>query len=186
MITKEFEYKLKNAVTKLKKKALSGDDLLKALNNTPLMITYPQLVHYKSIYDILNINQPVIILYETKLNFGHWCCLYINSTLKNTISFFDSYGGKPDDQLKFIPEYFARVNNEDYPLLTLLLYKSGAKIEYNQYKLQRDGSDINTCGRHVITRLQYPTIKVNDYNKILNSYHPLSPDDIVTLLTGYI
>jgi len=175
---------IKKVINDLKKIALSGDDIYKALNRNALIMTYADLRKYNNIDDLFKKHDNVVILYETSQGFGHWVALY--KARKGVITFFDSYGMKPDDELKFIPKNFRKENDTNYPLLTYLLYKSGYKVEYNQHKLQKDLSDVSTCGRHVIIRLQNKKIPVDQYAKILRSYKGFSPDDVVTLLTGNI
>jgi len=175
---------IKGIIKKLKQVALSGEDIYKALGKKTKVMTYADLRDYDNIDQLFKKYDNIVILYETSKSFGHWVALY--KARKGVITFFDSYGMKPDDELKFIPKNFRKENDTNYPLLTYLLYKSGYKVEFNQHKLQKDLSDVSTCGRHVIVRLQNKTIPVNEYAKILRSFKGFSPDDVVTLLTGNI
>ena len=73
---------------------LSDDDIKKFIPN---VIVYSELKDFspKTLFSSL----PIIILYETSPNNGHWTLLH--ETVEG-IEFFDSYGGLPDEELKFI------------------------------------------------------------------------------------
>lgn len=175
---------LRKIINKLKKKSLSGDDVLKLLNNKAKLIIYSDLENFKHIDDALENNGNLIILYETKQSYGHWTCLFRNELKPNVISFFDPYGLKPDDELRFVPKHFKKISGQNYPLLSALLIESGYKIEYNEYKLQQSLEDINTCGRHCVVRILMKVLSLEDYVKLLKSFKKYSPDDIVTFITA--
>lgn len=172
---------------KLEGKSLSGEEVLKIVGNKANMLTYPELTKYENIDECLGQHGALVLLYETRENYGHWCCL-IHHKDRNLYEFFDSYGIFPDDEFKWIPQHFRIKSNQVYPHLTWLLYNSKAKVEYNHHKLQmKSGKNvIATCGRHVACRINYRNVKLDDYAKILtkNKGHP--PDEIVTLLTSKI
>lgn len=174
---------IKKVLKKLEKKSLSGQDIINGLNGNVKVITYQDIRNYDNLDDLLHPYNQVVILYETSEGYGHWVCLYSEN---GKITFFDSYGLKPDEELKFIPKYFRKENDTDYPLLTYLLYQSGYKVEYNQHRLQKSLRDVNTCGRHCIVRLKYKEIPIDTYAKILRSFKPYNPDNIVTMLTANI
>ena len=69
-----------------------------------------------------------IILYEDKQNRGHWTALLKYNGL---YEHFDSYGVKPDGQLKWISAKRNRQLNQDEPYLTQLLEKEEEKYIYN-------------------------------------------------------
>ena len=124
----------------------------------------------------------MVLLYETRQNFGHWVCVF--KVDKNTIEHFDSYGLKPDEELKFVPENFRKVNYLDYPHLTALLYFSKYDVIYNECQLQKYLEDVNTCGRWVTARLAYRMIPQEEFAKFFLEYD--DPDQIVTDLTKSI
>ena len=80
--------------------SLSSDDILKALDSKVKIIQYPDISKYKTIDNLLAPYNRVVILYLTTKNYGHWVCIFKNKN--NQIEFFDSYGIKPDNELKFI------------------------------------------------------------------------------------
>ena len=94
---------IKNLDLKLRKeiaKPLNGMELLKQLDFKPNIITYDNIHLYKDLDELLGDSKACILLYLTKENYGHWCCVYENDD--GHIIFFDSYGFIPDDQLNFI------------------------------------------------------------------------------------
>lgn len=161
-------------------KALTNHEILKMINHKANLLVYEDLQKYNNIDDVLGKYKALVLLYETRDNFGHWTCLFkVNS---NTIEHFDSYGLKPDSELKFVPEYFRKIHYEDYPHLTALLYLSKYKVIYNEYELQKHGKGINTCGRWVVTRLNYRMIPQNVFAKFFLKYK--NPDLAVVEATS--
>tara|TARA_R110000787_G_scaffold48261_2_gene116445 strand:- start:1706 stop:2038 length:333 start_codon:yes stop_codon:yes gene_type:complete len=102
----------------------------------------------------------------------------------NTIFFFDSYGLVPDNELKFlIPIDLKKELNSNHRYLTELLYNSGKKVEYNQYKLQKKNGDITTCGKWCVNRLRFPEISVEEYHNIFKEASKyIQNDKLICLL----
>ena len=159
----------------------TGLYLMNKLDNKVKIVPYSEIHKYDNINQLLGKYKKVILLYQTRKNFGHWCCLYENN--KKHICFFDSYGIIPDDQLEFTPKDLRDDLKHEQRYLTQLLYDSGKKIEYNEYQLQLREKNINTCGRWCLVRLQYPNISINDFYHIFNSFKPLKPDILISLIT---
>jgi hypothetical protein len=165
-------------------KSLSDTEIDKLCNYKVNIITYPDLATYDNIDDLLEPYGNLVILYETKKGYGHWVALMKMDN--NTLEFFDPYGGKPDDQLKFIPEHFRIENNEYHTHLIYLLLKSRYKITYNEHKLQKFLEDINTCGRWVCLRILFKNMSLKDFNKMVRSFPDFTPDELVTYLTSFV
>ena len=126
---------------------LSGKDIMDICKNNTEIVPYHELKAYNSIEDLLQAQGSVILLYELRANFGHWVCLYYDKN--KTLNFFDSYGMKPDEELKY-----ASYNlTEGRPYLTLLLEKYKGKFIYNDKRLQVFKNHVNTCGRWVAIRI---------------------------------
>lgn len=159
--------------------ALSDKDIMRLIKGKANLLTYTELQKYNNIDQVLGPYSALVLLYETSKNFGHWVCVF--KVNENTIEHFDSYGLKPDDELKFIPEYFREVNYEEIPHLTYLLYNSGYNVIYNEFKLQKKKKGINTCGRWVATRLIYRMIPQKVFAKFFLEYN--NPDEIIVQLT---
>jgi hypothetical protein len=168
-------------LNKLKEKALSGEEVLKLVNNRANLIKYPELSQSNNLLDILKPFGACIILYETKLNYGHWCCLIKRGDI---IEHFDSYGLMPDDELKYVDNVFRKQNNMKIPHLTYLLINlpKKYKIEYNQHKLQEKKKGINTCGRWTGLRINNKNMPIDDFADCFKDKY-FNPDDIAVLET---
>lgn len=174
-------------IKKLEEKSLSNSEILELLNGKTKVMTYTDLTKYNNIEDLLKPYGSVVILYMTKQNYGHWTLLFKQKP--KLLSFFDSYGYMPDSEIKFIPEYFRKISNQDYPHLTALLYdaaKKGYKVEYNEYKYQSKISKIRTCGRYVVARLMFKHLNNEEFHKLLTRDKTYDPDFYVTLLTAIV
>jgi hypothetical protein len=121
------------------------------------ILKYSELANYNDLAELLPDKKDYrIILTESKRNQGHWCCL-LKYPSKNgsTIEWFDSYGTKPDGELRFIPIEIRRMLGETEHQLTRL-FKTAAprdKVIYNKKKLQSLDDDVNTCGRWSVARI---------------------------------
>lgn len=160
-------------------KSLSDSDIYNALKGKCKIIDYPKVSKYKTIDQLLSPYGCAVILFLRAPNFGHWTCVF---KVKNKVEFFDSYGYYPDDELKLIDPEFNENNYQNHTYLLKLMDNSPYELEYNDHKLQQFGDGINTCGRHVINRLRYQKIPIDDYARILKSTD-YSPDELVTMMT---
>jgi hypothetical protein len=167
-------------IKKLKAKPLSGDELLKFLGRKSNLITYPQLIDYDNIDEVMGKHDACIILYLTTRDFGHWTVVFRN---KRGLNFFDPYGLKPDSELKDIESHFRRESGQSKPLLTCLLDDANEPVYYNEFRLQKKLSDVATCGRYAILRVIFKSLSDKQFAELLRST-PLSPDDLVTVLTA--
>lgn len=167
----------------LRKKPFSGEDIMLVCDDKTKIITYPELYNYSDIDSVLNPHGCVVILYELKKAYGHWCCVLKNSD--NQIEFFDPYGLFCDDQLDFIDKSFRKKNNEELPKLCEMIYNSGYPMIYNDVQLQKYSDDISSCGRHVAFRIVMRDTPLKQYTKILTNNH-YDPDTIVTYLTAFV
>lgn len=170
-------------LSKYENVALSDKNIFTILGGKNTMIVYPDLVKYNSIDEVLGTYGMCVLLFEIKQGYGHWVALWRNN---DTVSFFNSYGGYPDDSLEYIPDNYAKMNNEDYPYLSLLLEKSPYKLTFNEHIYQKTSGDIKTCGRHVAVRLFAKHLDDEGYYKYVNSFckdYKITPDQFVTLMT---
>lgn len=163
--------------------SLSNVDMKHILDGKANIITYDKLANFHNVDQILRPFGACVILYLTKKNYGHWCCLFKVDDEK--LEFFDPYGKPPDASLDWnIDNYFRKLYNEDYPHLTSLLYNSDYDITYNHFPFQKKAKDIKTCGRHVCMRLLCRKIPLDKYIKIFKQSN-LCPDWIVTAFTAF-
>jgi hypothetical protein len=177
---------IKNLLKEYEKVSLSNYDIFKLLDKKARILTYPELVKYDDIEKVLYPNNCFVLLYLTKPNYGHWCCVIKHN---DRIEFFDPYGDSlPDDQFIKIPIHFREISKQIYPHLTYLLYKSPLETEYNNYPFQQLKNDISTCGRHCVIRILSKKLLLDDYYDFINYYcnlYNINPDQLVTLLTLY-
>jgi hypothetical protein len=171
------------AMDKLKYYALSDADIQTILDPDTNIFTYPYLENVKHIDEVFDDHGRAMMLFLTKSqNAGHWIALIKKG---KTIEFFDPYGTPPDKQQKWLSKRQLEELDQDKPLLTNLLKSSGYKIIYNKIPYQNDRDDINTCGRHAITRLLLKDLTPDEYKKLVFSSQ-VSPDEFVTMLTADI
>lgn len=156
--------------------SLADDDIKKALNGKVKIISYRELLRYKTVEGLLRPYGYVVIHYpdnasETE---GHWTALLysVDDKGNKVIEFFDPYGCKVD-------EVFERTGVKSRPLLTNLLLKARLPVHYNDVPLQVTHPDINTCGRHVILRILNRDMSINKYAGELKRF---PADEIVTFL----
>lgn len=158
--------------------SLSDKDILNMLDRKCNLLTYTELANYNNLNDALGEYKTLVILYMTKNNYGHWCCLFLRDD--NILEFFDSYGIFIDDELEFIPDNYRIVSNQSYPHLTYLIYNSQYKnVEYNQYKLQKMTPEINTCGRWVVVRIMLKRLSLDEFAQKFKN----NGDEMVVQLT---
>lgn len=161
--------------------ALSNQEIEKLVNGKANIIVYPELSKYNNLDEIFYPYDICFILYETKLHYGHWCVIFkLND---KEIEFFDPYGGYPDTQLKFIPENFRIISNQDIPHLSYLMFFSPYELSYNQYRFQKYRKDIKTCGRWCSVRALFRRLSLEEFKDLFNDNNG---DDLVTLLTMYV
>ena len=150
--------------------SLSNNDINKILNNKCNIIEYAQLYNVNKLSSIMTLNRPLVILYRSSPKTAHWCCIFLHKD--NNIEFHDSYGLICDQEINKIyninePFYESYYNNGYKKLSELILNGNYNEIIYNQYHLQKQKTNINTCGRHVCCRLLYKNLSLEEYIKIM-------------------
>lgn len=125
--------------------ALSNDDILRIMKGKVKVMRYQDVANYDNIDELLKPYGNVVILYESKAGYGHWVALCKRG--KNMLSFFDSYGIVPDNELEFIPKAYRQASNQMKKHLTQLLADSKYKVEYNNHPFQSAQAGVSTCGR---------------------------------------
>lgn len=149
------------------------------------------LIEYKQLYqtaklDDLFINDCCVILYRSSPKSAHWCCLLRN---KYGIEFFDAFGELIDSQIDEVesanPIYAESYYKGDKRLIELLVESPYDDLSYNEFRLQKEAKNINTCGRHVAVRLLFKHLSLEEYiNHLLTMYPNKSPDEIVLQITN--
>lgn len=181
-------------IKELENIALSDTQIMDAVNNDANLVLYPNIHKYDTIESLLGPHNACIILYESKPGYGHWCCVFKVS--HNELEFFNSYGndpgmhdGLPDGMLNLIPEPFRNESKQNHTYLAKLMVDSPYNLSYNQYRFQKDGPAIRTCGRHVACRLNMRNKNLDEYYRIIKKYCnelKLDADGVVSYLTHQI
>ena len=157
-----------SSILKIINKALSDEDLRKILGSDLKILKYSDIDNYNDLDELLpNPVDYCIILYEEKLNSGHWVCL---CKYNRIIEYFDPYGFRPDRPLKWIDMRKRRMLDQDSPDLSHLL--SREQYIYNDTKYQKPDDFINTCGSHFchrIFRLKNDETTLEDYHQYMKS-----------------
>ena len=146
-------------------KPLSDTDIQKILGSDTKIIKYSELGHLYDIDQLLpNEKDYCIILYEDRPDRGHWTALL---KYNGVYEHFDSYGVKPDSELKWVSPKMREKLGESEPYLTKLVRKEEERFIHNDVQYQSKDSKINTCGSHVANRLY--RFKNDDFS--LSDYH---------------
>ena len=174
----------KKIVKILQKKSFSGKDIMNLIDGKANMITYPELSRFSHIDQVLGRHGACVILYLTKQNYGHWCCMFRKYRKPKTIIFFDSYGTIPDDELLEIPAHMNKKLGQNRAFLSQLLLDSGYDVEYNDKKLQKFAKDVNTCGRWTGFRLAVRRLDTELFSILCDQME--DPDAFVTAITAEV
>lgn len=132
---------------------VSSADLKNMLGDDLKIIRFGDLKNYNNIYELLPKKKDYCVIFYTDdikngVNIGHWTCLL---RYKNYFEFFDSYGLKVDDELKFISPVKKKQFGEEEDYLMKLL--KPVRHDYNHHDFQAWDDNVTTCGRWVITRI---------------------------------
>ena len=87
--------------------ALSDKDVTDLLDNKVKIELYPNLIKYDNLNQLLGKYGSCILLFEARPKYGHWVLIF--KLDKNTIEFFNPYGGYPDDSLLFIDKPILKI-----------------------------------------------------------------------------
>jgi len=169
-----------------------GDGDIKSHLPNIKVITYEELENYNRIEELLpRSKDAVVILYQKNEGYGHWVCI-CRDNMK--ITFFDPLGYRPDKQLLWTERYLRKKVGQSIPFMSHLLNKAlkhGYKVTFNVFKFQKESSEVNTCGRHVVSYIKYwmktanPNIK--DYlqiqNQLKDTYELKDYDMLVSRMT---
>ena len=165
------------------KDPMGSDDIIHYFPHAKIT-TYADLNKYKNIQQLLPAQEDfVFILYEDSPRTGHWVCL--TRDIYSSINYFDSYGGKVDDPLKWTPPAQRKKLGQCVPYLSTLLNKTPEQVYWNDEDYQKDGFDINTCGRHCcfyILNMIHHDMSLLDYHAhitALNKKYKMTYDEVV-------
>lgn len=128
---------------------VSSKDLERKINHPIKIVQYKDLYEYQSLGELMqnsSLSILIILINTSPNNTGHWTCLIRQN---NLLTYFDSYGKKVDQELKYISNQNRIVLNETKPYLTNLIKQSGLKLIQNTNEYQSYAPNINTCGKYV-------------------------------------
>lgn len=157
-------------------KSTSDSDIRRACPGITVWL-YKDLAQLRDLPEL-----PIAVLYETEPNYGHWVGVLATP---EGIEHFDSYGLKPDAELKWVPKQYRVAFHATAPHLLRLLARDGRDVNYNEYKLQSKDPSIATCGRWVVSRCLNKRLTTTQFAKMMlaiaNEYH-CTPDEATLLI----
>ena len=168
---------LKKLVRTLRSVALEDKQVLQmAMRNGLQSIDYEKIIKMKSLRQVLPKPTSGVLIFFTdhaKPNkpIGHFCLLF--RTPRTGVVFFDPLGHSLHGILN--------ITHNRNKLLTMLNSLSSGFHE-NRIPYQRQSKEVQTCGRHCITRWNAATLKPKEYSSLMH-LPGMSADDVVTLLT---
>lgn len=167
-------------IDSIKEYPLSNEDIQQILHPDTKIWVYPQLAELNTIEECFDELGRCIILYLTSdERTGHWVAMLKRG---KTIEYFDPYGKKPDNPLTWLTADAKTELDESKSYLYPLFRKSKCKVIYSMFSYQENTADINTCGRHCITRLVLKDHTLEQYHEIIQK-SGLDPDTFVSLFT---
>jgi hypothetical protein len=163
--------------------SLSDEDIQRVLGGVKLF-KYPELHKMSSIEDAFDGKGHAMMLYLTEdESTGHWVCMIKRG---DTIEYFDPYGGyKPDSERKWLTKEKQEELGQAEPTLSRMIKEGGYKVITNPYHFQREGIDINTCGRHCCSRLLLNHLPLPEYKKMITQ-SKVPADEFVTLFISQL
>jgi hypothetical protein len=117
----------------------------------------------------------------TSLN-GHWLAVIRQN---DGVLVFDPYGGTREPWYldhTWLQARTLKALHEDKPELVGIIQRSGAKILYNEHRLQAMQKGVETCGRHCVVRCWHAGVGSDQYANWLQTQDG-NPDLSVAKMT---
>ena len=176
-----FVYLYMDLVSQLEQIPLDGDDLETMANSLGVSrvrsVLYSQLKG-KSLDDIFSGVDAVFVLYEIKNTdgrgskpvIGHWIVLLNND---KGVSYYDPYGLSISQDLHLTgePDYYQKLFNN-------------IKVDVNDKRHQKFRDDVNTCGRHCVSRSIFWFMTNRQYDSLV--VKPILSNKMVANLDAYV
>lgn len=149
-----------------------------------LILKYSELAQYPDLHAVLpEVQSFCILLYEDSPNKGHW--VVISRPKEGVAEYFDSYGGQPDAPLKWTPLERRVGLGQGKPYLSIMFDKCPEEVVYNKVKYQKDGANVNDCGRWCVLRTlkMKAGLDLNQFHKYVleeDRKHPGDKDAFVS------
>jgi hypothetical protein len=131
----------------------------------------------------------VIFLVRQEETSGHWClCFMKEKGSEIGVHVYDPYGNPPDSKnwKKYVKNDILESLHQEQPYLLKELYNSGYNIYFNEFKHQKKGDNIQTCGKHCILRSCFLDLDTDEYNELLKrkcESMGVTPDELVCIMT---
>lgn len=151
-------------------KPTSRSDLKYMLDNAVKIVTYDELLEYKTLQELLSPYQSVIILYPNNQDpeIGHWCCIFVIPGT-DRLEYFDSYGCYIDSMITDDEdEDILHKPTKIEPKLLKLLIESpyGDNVWWNETAFQSTRLATATCGLWVVLRLKNNHMTEDQFKKL--------------------
>lgn len=167
--------------------ALDDSDVEKILGKDIFIFTYPYLKEVDHIDQVFDKKGRSMMLFLTEnTNTGHWCCMMKKG---KRIDYYDPYGGKPDEDMKWLSNNKKEELGEEDKLLTKLLKESGYQVWYNNVPYQSESADVATCGRWSAMRLYYKKLNDKQFYDLIQKGckdNDMSPDEYICFISNKI
>lgn len=140
-------------------------------------IMYPDLADYNNINQV--IKTPKVLLYLSRPDFGHFCALFRG--VGGILYFFDPYGLNLDTQLNDIePQMRQEQEIDGSGYLTRLLKASNYKFyDYSDFKHQKLGRAINSCGHWCVLRLYFDNLDDDEFDNLTKNLTDKEVADLI-------
>ena len=170
-----------NDIYKAENYELNEDDIMRITDNKTKILLYSDLEQVNNIDEILYPYGCCVILYQLKENVGHYICLIRRNKME--VEFFDPYGMKMDEELKYSKYNLRRHQGVMIPHLTALFDNSNYRVYSNKYQLQKFKHHINTCGRWVSLRIRFKEVSLEKFIKLFTHNKCYDGDFWVSAMT---
>jgi len=169
---------IKETLKQYKNISLSDSDVMRLVGHKARVLIYDELKKFKTLDEALSHHGAIFLLYQQRKDYGHWVAVIKTG---NKIEFFDPYGIWPDNELDWVSKETNIKLGQDKPYLSILMFNSPYELTYNNYKFQKKGSGINTCGRWSALRIAMRKMDLEEFKK---NFYGEKSDDLVTILTS--
>jgi hypothetical protein len=165
---------LRHFIEKERGKALGKDDVMRMSYRKGLRYLYYDDIGNKTLKELLpEKNSARLILFvdhkHPKRKIGHFCLLFRHE--RSGLHFWDPYGLG----LRVVTHM-----TKSKKKLEKILERTDVQINKHQYQQRKN--DVNTCGRHCITRWNCAQMKELEYERFVHDSR-LNSEEIVILLT---
>lgn len=160
--------------------SLNEDEIRQILPGIKIF-PYPELYDYDTIDEVFDSKGRALMLYLTENETtGHWVCMLKKG---KEIEYFDPYGKfGPDGYAGWLSHHKLKELGQAQPRLSEMLKASPYTVTKNPYAFQKKEDDVNTCGRHCVTRLALSNLPLDKYKDLVTSTN-YTPDKFVSYYT---